>query len=248
MEGARWMKPMKIAHAAKYNSHWLSLEGAPAAELRPFLTVNFVVHCTHVCTINAISFQVYIIVSVSKAKALGYITWNYGDSNDTIAREAFRSVLLLEPDVSVYAISNRTSNKAINTGYVSPYKKYYPISEAPLAIVSSSMAAFLMLGMVLEEMWSGNATGGYVGGRQLTKKFLNRSFDLGFVQFDFDEYGQRLIHEELSDMDPVTGEFRVSFEEESSPNAVVRKSLQNNGFCCSQCCDWNIREPRQFVN
>ncbi|GAV06391.1 hypothetical protein RvY_16398-3 [Ramazzottius varieornatus] len=85
------------------------------------------------------------------------------------------------------------------------------------------MAAFLMLGMVLEEMWSGNATGGYVGGRQLTKKFLNRSFDLGFVQFDFDEYGQRLIHEELSDMDPVTGEFRPVLRLEYKGTKTVRK-------------------------
>ncbi|GAV06390.1 hypothetical protein RvY_16397 [Ramazzottius varieornatus] len=64
------------------------------------------------------------------------------------------------------------------------------------------MEAFLLLGIVLQEIWRENTTSGYTGGRQLLGKFVSRSFDLGFVQFNFDENG--LIQEELSDMNPDT--------------------------------------------
>ena len=72
------------------------------------------------------------------------------------------------------------------------------------------MEAFLVFGLVLEEVFSSRTTDRQIGGRQLIQRFFNRSSDLGFTQFTFDENGQRLIHEELSDMDPVSGIFRVS--------------------------------------
>ena len=71
------------------------------------------------------------------------------------------------------------------------------------------MGAFLVFGIVLEEIFSSRTSDRHIGGRQLIQRFFNRSFDLGFTQFIFDDKGQRLIHEELSDMDPVTGKFRV---------------------------------------
>ena len=76
----------------------------------------------------------HIDIILQKTKALGDLIWNYGDENDTIAREAFRSAFILGSDDAVYALSNRTSIKAINTGYVSAYNKSYPLLYAAVRI------------------------------------------------------------------------------------------------------------------
>ncbi|GAU91792.1 hypothetical protein RvY_03982 [Ramazzottius varieornatus] len=153
--------------------------------------------------------QVYIVVSVFKSKALGDLTWKYGDEYDEIAREAFRSVMIVGPDASIYALSNWTTTKALSTGYVSALDRAYPAADPLLALISAAMEAFLVLGQVLEEALSDDDTAENFKGRNLAKRFLDRRYDLGFTEVTLDEFGQRLIHEELSDLDPVTGEFRA---------------------------------------
>ena len=78
---------------------------------------------------NPILFQVYVIYRVFKSKAFGDITWKYGDDKDDIAKEAFRSVLIVGPDASIDALPTWSALESMNTGFVSTLNRKYPVPD-----------------------------------------------------------------------------------------------------------------------
>ncbi|GAV06387.1 hypothetical protein RvY_16394-2 [Ramazzottius varieornatus] len=167
---------------------------------------------------------VYIGFTVYKTKSLGDpAIWQYGDENDTLAREAYRSAMIVSPDVSVYALPCWTSIKNLSTGYVTALNLSFPALDPPIPQLSSVMESFLILGQVLEETLRENDSYRSFGGRELAEKLLNRRFDLGFAEVALDEFGQRLIQEELFDMDPATGKFKPALQLQfTRPKTVLK--------------------------
>ena len=125
-------------------------------------------------------------------------------------------------------------------------------------MVSANIQAFLVFGTVLGELSGSRVSDRQIGGRQLILRFFNRTFDLGFTQFTFDENGQRLIHEELSDMDPVTAIFRVSIpagqltglDIDYVYGTIKRFSLlADQCYCtCSLCYSFSSTVQKHFLN
>ena len=70
-----------------------------------------------------------MVYSHFKFRDLGALTWQYGDQDDNLTREAFRSVLIVGPDESIYALPNDVSVDALNSGFVSPLNKKFPVKE-----------------------------------------------------------------------------------------------------------------------
>ncbi|GAV06691.1 hypothetical protein RvY_16637 [Ramazzottius varieornatus] len=64
---------------------------------------------------------------------------------------------------------------------------------------------------------------GNYGGRHLARKVFNRRFDLGCTGSVIDQFGQRLIHEKLSDMDPIAGVYKPVLQLHfTKPKSVMR--------------------------
>ena len=70
-----------------------------------------------------------MVKSPFKFRDLGALTWKYGDQDDNLAREAFRSVLIVGPDESIYALPDDISVDTLNSGFVSSLNKTYPVKE-----------------------------------------------------------------------------------------------------------------------
>ncbi|GAV02926.1 hypothetical protein RvY_13429 [Ramazzottius varieornatus] len=165
---------------------------------------------------------VYVTYSHFKFRDLGVLSWEYDDQDDIVAREAFRSVLIVGPDQSIYALPDGTSMSDLNTGYVSALNRTYPVKELPLPFVSSVFTAFAILGRVLNESLTANPDMNLTSGTSLAKKFMSRTFDLTFTSVFFDHIGQRLIREELTDMNQTTGQFQAVFRlEYTDPQTLV---------------------------
>lgn len=49
-------------------------------------------------------FQVYLTIEYIHGVAIGAYTWQYGDSYDQLAKQAFASFFILGPDDSIYAM------------------------------------------------------------------------------------------------------------------------------------------------
>ena len=76
--------------------------------------------------------------------------------------------------------------------------------------MSAALAAFALLGRVLEELADANVSVEALGGQLLAQRFLSRTFDLSSTQISLDNFGQRLMHEQVFDMDPSNWTFKVS--------------------------------------
>ena len=73
--------------------------------------------------------QVYIGMTFYKSKDFGDFSWYCNDTQDSIAREAFRSVLVIAPDPSVYTLPSSLNIRDLNFGYVSALNQTYPIKD-----------------------------------------------------------------------------------------------------------------------
>ncbi|OWA50870.1 hypothetical protein BV898_15373 [Hypsibius exemplaris] len=150
---------------------------------------------------------VYIpVMWFSFGKMMPPYTWNYNDSDDVAAREAFRSVLLISSVEDIFYLPPEASREVLNTPYRAPWNQIYPASEYPIAWQGSTIAAFQILGLLLNQTLNAESSFGFgSAGRQLARKFFNQTFNLGYLAVQFSQYGERLMPEILRDMDPETG-------------------------------------------
>ncbi|OWA50056.1 putative Atrial natriuretic peptide receptor 3 [Hypsibius exemplaris] len=148
----------------------------------------------------------YIAMEIFESPLFGRFTWQYGDEDDQRAKEAFRSVLLLGPDVSIYDAPSvdlvdewkRRSAVTFNVSYrdLNPY-------------VMASYSSVIMFGNVLKETISGDPMFDLRDGAEFAKRFLNRTFKLDYTEVFIDEAGERRTDLAVRSINATTGKFTV---------------------------------------
>ncbi|XP_055350628.1 atrial natriuretic peptide receptor 1-like [Paramacrobiotus metropolitanus] len=165
--------------------------------------------------------------------ASDYLTWENRDQFDSIAKLAYRSVLIIEPDDSVYG---RTGADAKHPFYAymlnrSRVEYNYRYTYGPFEPFAPHMAAtynsMLMLAEVVEELRTSGLEKIWQSGKQLAKLFMNRTFvnDLGEIYMD--PTGQREPTININQLDWNTSQIRtVLVQRAGSSKLEIAQKLQ----------------------
>ncbi|XP_055344036.1 atrial natriuretic peptide receptor 1-like [Paramacrobiotus metropolitanus] len=169
---------------------------------------------------------VYMASQLMPNRVTGNFTWNYGDAHDQIAREAFRSVLLL--DQFRDASSKRLSILQLATEFQRREAADYnlTISTNDAMVGMPSYIAITLYGQIVAEMVTSNQTDELRDGDQMAKRFFNKTFDTTAGRIYIDRYGQRL-------MDLVVIRYDGS---DGSPRPIFYQQAQT--FILQQTANW----------
>ncbi|OQV20906.1 hypothetical protein BV898_04981 [Hypsibius exemplaris] len=125
----------------------------------------------------------------------GVLSWQYGDDHDKAAREAFGSLLIIHPLTALSDISEKAVQygsrfrKSANCNY----NISYAAVDQPIREVLTSYSTVSMFAQVLNETLHQTGTLSLHDGRQLSRRFLNRTFQDGLVELVMDEDGARRV-------------------------------------------------------
>ncbi|OQV14578.1 putative Atrial natriuretic peptide receptor 3 [Hypsibius exemplaris] len=148
---------------------------------------------------------VYIAFTPFPYKRYGTFTWNKGDDDDSIVRQAYRSVLLfMAIDLSQDTSANLTSMTAVWTAlYRSDpfYRNQDMQDDPPVPFLAGTQAALEMLAQVLNETLTTDPTFDLQNGAALAQQFWNRTFDTTTGRVSLDQYGDRFPITSLSSFD-----------------------------------------------
>ncbi|OQV14159.1 hypothetical protein BV898_11631 [Hypsibius exemplaris] len=153
---------------------------------------------------------VYIGFKMFKFDGFGLMDWRYGDADDGRAREAFRSALLVSVAPSAQVVPERLAatwrertqrrfNVTVDNANTS----------VPWPTVTSTYAAFLMFGQVLNETLANDPAFDFQDGARFARLFWNRTFHFPFSEVRLDEKGERIPPMIIEDLDPETGQLQV---------------------------------------
>ncbi|OQV20994.1 hypothetical protein BV898_05069 [Hypsibius exemplaris] len=161
---------------------------------------------------------VFIAMEVFESPLYGRFTWKAGDSDDNMAREAFRSVLLLGPDRSIY--------DAPSTGLVHDWKRRtlrdYNVSYDEVnPYVMSSYSSVLIFGQILNETLTAEELPDFRDGKALAQRFMNRSFRLDYTEVYIDEAGERRPDLVVRDLDLESGRFVKKLLQEKKHSHLI---------------------------
>ncbi|OQV25796.1 Atrial natriuretic peptide receptor 1 [Hypsibius exemplaris] len=154
----------------------------------------------------------YVYVSIAPLEYphpdFGNFTWQNFDALDTIAKEAYKSLLLIRP-VSTDVNSTkretffRTAIGLSKTEYNYTYGRRLNITEMPSPFTISSYASIYMLAQVLNETQRNGSRQPFVSAN-LASKFYDRCFATPLGEFCFDRNGQRRIGLEVTQYSPLS--------------------------------------------
>ncbi|XP_055353827.1 atrial natriuretic peptide receptor 1-like [Paramacrobiotus metropolitanus] len=139
--------------------------------------------------------HVYIpMAGFRKSREPGYYSWDKGDSDDEIVKQAYRSVLLMEFNEAVYGKTNGSRNfsqemiQGSREMFNYTYKPFERVTPHPAATYET----MLILAQVMEELRSTGNQEVWSSGRKLAKQFWNRTFTTEIGDVWIDEVGERL--------------------------------------------------------
>ncbi|OQV24194.1 hypothetical protein BV898_02141 [Hypsibius exemplaris] len=162
---------------------------------------------------------VYIAVEIFQHPQFGSFSWRYEDKDDDLVKEAYRSVLLLGPDESMYDIPSvkliQEWKDRTRTLYNFTYTDNNPY-------VVASYTSVMMFGALLNETLAGSMSTGVQNGITLASKFLNRTFDLSYTTIFIDGSGERRTDLVVRDLDISTGIFEPKLLLSKNKNAFQR--------------------------
>ncbi|XP_055355619.1 atrial natriuretic peptide receptor 1-like, partial [Paramacrobiotus metropolitanus] len=158
--------------------------------------------------------HVYIpMAGFRKSSAPGYYSWNKGDSDDEIVRQAYRSVLLMELNEAVYGRTNRSGN--FTQQMIDGSKELYNYTYKPFELVTphpaATYATMMVLAQVMEQLRSTGNQEVWSSGRQFAKQFMNRTFTTDVGDVCIDEVGERLPAINLNQLDWNTSRVRALY-------------------------------------
>ncbi|XP_055334076.1 atrial natriuretic peptide receptor 2-like [Paramacrobiotus metropolitanus] len=172
--------------------------------------------------------HVYVIGTPFRlSTAPGYLSWNKGDADDAIVRQAYRSVLIVEADESVYGktkSSGTFSQEIINRSrldYNYTYRPFQPISPHPAATYASMM----IIAQVMEELRISGNVEIWSSGRKLAKRLMNRTFSTDVGDIYIDPVGERNPQACVNQLTWNTSEIRTLLVQ-TVPDFVLRWSNQ----------------------
>ncbi|XP_055338422.1 atrial natriuretic peptide receptor 1-like [Paramacrobiotus metropolitanus] len=158
--------------------------------------------------------HVYVIGTPFRFSAEpGYLHWKKNDTDDEVVQLAYRSVLIIEPDGSVYGRTDGSDTFSLEmknlskTEYNYTYRPYELMSPHP----ASTYAGLMMLAQVMENLRSVNAYEIWSSGRKTAKLFLNRSFETDVGRFYIDPVGERIPTVQVNQLDWNTSQIRTLF-------------------------------------
>ncbi|OQV14010.1 putative Atrial natriuretic peptide receptor 3 [Hypsibius exemplaris] len=154
---------------------------------------------------------VYIGLEIFRdSSAFGSYSWKYGDDNDKVTRQAYRSLLMLgmleeELTASLDVPVNTwpcLSRERYNL--TDPY--YHKVNPYLIGLYES----FMIFGMVLNEtLSSGLLRIDELSGKRLADRILNRTFVTDLGKLYIDGSGLRRVDLAVSDLNFATGEWEV---------------------------------------
>ncbi|OQV17320.1 hypothetical protein BV898_08569 [Hypsibius exemplaris] len=137
----------------------------------------------------------YICLEPSPYKLYGNLSWRYDDSNDSVAREAFRSVFIVHPNYTLQADSPEAAELA--AGFRLRAKQNWNLSytedDQPRYEVLTGYSTVAMFAQVLNETFGTNG-GGLPDATQISRRFLNRTFRDNYTNMFIDETGLRRLN------------------------------------------------------
>ncbi|XP_055345498.1 atrial natriuretic peptide receptor 1-like [Paramacrobiotus metropolitanus] len=143
----------------------------------------------------------------------GYLHWKKNDEDDEVVRFAYRSVLIIEPDGSVYGQTDGSDSFSLEMRNLSKTK--YNYTYGPYELISphpaSTYAGMMMLAQVMENLRSTNACEMWSSGRETAKLFLNRSFETDVGRFYIGPLGERIPTVQVNQLDWNTSQIRPLF-------------------------------------
>ncbi|XP_055350629.1 atrial natriuretic peptide receptor 1-like [Paramacrobiotus metropolitanus] len=176
--------------------------------------------------------HVYIILSTlrpTNKPASGYLTWENRDQFDSVAKLAYRSVLIMEPDDSMYGRTGTDTEHQFYDYMRNHSRMDYNYTYGPFETFSPHISAtynsMLMLAEVIEELRLSGSENVWQSGRQLAKLFTNRTFATDLGEIYMDPTGQRQIIINVNQLDWNTSRIRTVFAQRpgSAKVEIVRK-------------------------
>ncbi|XP_055339077.1 atrial natriuretic peptide receptor 1-like [Paramacrobiotus metropolitanus] len=158
--------------------------------------------------------HVYIpMAGFRKSSEPGYYSWNKGDGDDEIARQAYRSVLLMEFNEAVFGKTNGSDN--FTQQMIQGSKELYNYTYQPFELVTphpaATYATMMILAQVMEQLRSTGNQEVWSSGRKLAKLFMNRTFTTEVGDVCIDEVGERLPVMNLNQIDWNTSRVRMLY-------------------------------------
>ena len=131
-----------------------------------------------------------------------------GDAYDEIASEAYRSVLVVSVDESIYDLPMDLNVTDLHIGYVPFINKTFYVDKVPTTpSISSTILAFAILGTVINETFTSNPEFDFQDGKTLADGFCDRGFLFeNYTRAYLDHGGQRMIRMVLSTVDSNTSQ------------------------------------------
>ena len=131
-----------------------------------------------------------------------------GDAYDEIAREAYRSVLLVSTEESIYDLPMDLNVTQLHIGYVPFLNRTFYVDGVPTTpSISSTILAFEILGSVINKTFTGNPEFNFEDGKKLADGFCDRVFSFeNYTTAYLDHAGQRVIRMVLSTVDSNTSQ------------------------------------------
>ncbi|XP_055334074.1 atrial natriuretic peptide receptor 1-like [Paramacrobiotus metropolitanus] len=164
--------------------------------------------------------HVYVISTPFRlSTAPGYLSWDKGDSDDPIIRQAYRSVLIVESDLSIYgntSTSDTFSEEMIrhsHRDYNHTYLSFQPVSPHP----GSTYASMMMVAQVyriLEKYTAlrvSDSSETWASGAKLAKRLMNRTFHTDVSDLYIDSSGERVPRKCVNQLSWNTSELRTLF-------------------------------------
>ncbi|XP_055350586.1 atrial natriuretic peptide receptor 1-like [Paramacrobiotus metropolitanus] len=142
--------------------------------------------------------HVYVVMTpfrFTNRPGAGYLTWENRDKDDNMARAAYRSVLIIEPDNSVYGsttsdVQEKYYADVLNRSQVDynyTYKPFEPVTPH----VAGTYNSLTILAQVMEDLRISDKEEVWQSGKELARQFMNRSFLTDLGETYIDPSGQR---------------------------------------------------------
>ncbi|XP_055344037.1 atrial natriuretic peptide receptor 3-like [Paramacrobiotus metropolitanus] len=121
---------------------------------------------------------VYIATQVIPIRATGNFTWKYGDADDQIAKEAFRSLILVDQYYAAWSLRPSVFELA---------------AEIQKREVNQYNLTITPMDAIVRELVVSNQSSLLRDGATLAQYFFNKTFDTAAGSIYIDSYGQRLM-------------------------------------------------------
>ncbi|XP_055351769.1 atrial natriuretic peptide receptor 2-like [Paramacrobiotus metropolitanus] len=136
---------------------------------------------------------VYVAMEPFRNRLYGRMDWQYNDTDDPMAREAFRSLLLVQPADSLIPQpeKNRRFSVQVLNRSETAYNNSYQLKDQPFPIIAAGYSAVMALAQVLNNLVVGLPGFDFSKGALIAQEFLGRSFPTRAEDVYFNEAGER---------------------------------------------------------